>query len=368
MHTKLFTMALCAAVIAAPAGCAAQKKHLVGGTRISPATHVASGKMLEAQNNFAGAAEQYQHAITSQPDLTIAYHRLAELYIKLGRFDQARDVLRAAIESGADEASLRNNLGFALMKIGRFDEAEQMLAAALAISPTFHRARMNLGLVHARAGRIDESIATFEKIVPREDALYNVAVIRMQERDFVTAAWAFSEAVAIAPNFADARAQLEKALFLAQHTPHAAPERAVLNAIAQSPPIMAPPVTAPPVVAVAAAVEPLPPQPVAAVEPVIAPPAPAVMRDITPRATAARGNAVRVTDASEPATSSSPESPATPPQTIPDAAVMLSVPKQLESAHATPAQQARATPHAPMHPHSPILTAGVTEMAPVPTH
>lgn len=235
MRKALVITSICAAIVAIPAGCSESKKGFSAGARISPETHIASGKMLEAQRNYIGAAGQYQQAINGQPNLTIAYHRLAELYLKLGRFDEAGSVLRTAIEAGADEASLRNNLGYTLMKMGRYDEAEQMLAAALAISPTFHRARMNLGLLHARAGRIDESIETFERIVPREDALYNVAVIRMSERDYVTAAWAFGEAVQIQPNFADARQQLEKAMFLAQHSPQRSADAELLSAVAQTP-------------------------------------------------------------------------------------------------------------------------------------
>ncbi|HPF41727.1 MAG TPA: tetratricopeptide repeat protein [Phycisphaerae bacterium] len=225
MRKILVIAFLCASVLAIPAGCS-QPKGLADRTRISPTTHVASGQMLEAQRNFPGAETQYQRAIDAQPDLTIAYHRLAELYLKLGRYNEARQTLRTAIEAGADEASLRNNLGFTLLRLEQYDEAEQMFEAALAISPDFHRARMNLALLHARAGRIDASVAEFEKLLPRSDALYNVAVIRMQQRDYLTAAWGFGEAAMLNPNLPQARQQYEKARFLAQRTPQssASPE------------------------------------------------------------------------------------------------------------------------------------------------
>lgn len=218
MRKTLAIVVTCVSVVAIPTGCS-KSKGLSDMTRISPQTHVASGQMLEAQRNFPGAENQYREAIDAQPNLTIAYHRLAELYLKLGRFDDARHTLRTAIEAGADEASLRNNLGFTLMRLEQFDEAEQMFEAALSISPQFHRARMNLALLHARAGRIDESVAEFEKLLPRADALYNVAVIRMQQRDYLTAAWGFGEAAQLNPNLPEARSNFEKARFLAQHSP-----------------------------------------------------------------------------------------------------------------------------------------------------
>lgn len=230
MRKSLAIILTIASVVAIPAGCS-QQKGLVDGVRISPETHIASGRMLEAQRNFPGAAEQYRQAIEAQPGLTIAYHRLAELYLKLGRFDDARQTLRTAIESGADEASLRNNLGFTLLRLERYDEAEQMFEAALAISPDFHRARMNLALLHARAGRIDASVREFEKLLPRADALYNVAVIRLQQRDYLTAAWGFGEAAELNPNLADARMMYEKARFLAQHSPQPAAGTELLAAI-----------------------------------------------------------------------------------------------------------------------------------------
>jgi tetratricopeptide (TPR) repeat protein len=218
MRKSLAIIMTSACVVAIPAGCS-QPKGLSTDTRISPQTHVASGRMLEAQQNFQGAAAQYQQAIDTQPDLTVAYHRLAELYIKLGQFDEAQRTLRKAIEAGADEASLRNNLGFTLLRLERYDEAEQMFNSALAISPDFHRARMNLALLHARAGRIEESVEQFERMLPRADALYNVAVIRMQQRDYLTAAWGFGEAAELNPNLPDARIQFDKAMFLARHAP-----------------------------------------------------------------------------------------------------------------------------------------------------
>ena len=218
MRKSLAIIITAASVVAIPAGCA-QSKGVSTNTRISPQTHVASGRMLEAQQNFRGAAAQYQHAIDTQPDLTVAYHRLAELYIKLGQYDEAQRTLRKAIEGGADEASLRNNLGFTLLRLEQYDEAEQMFEAALAISPDFHRARMNLALLHARAGRIEDSVEQFEQLLPRADALYNVAVIRMQQRDYLTAAWGFGEAAELNPNLPDARIQFEKAMFLARHAP-----------------------------------------------------------------------------------------------------------------------------------------------------
>lgn len=218
MRKTLAITLTAASVVAIPAGCS-QPKGLSTDARISPQTHVASGRMLEAQQNFRGAAAQYQQAIDTQPDLTVAYHRLAELYIKLGQYDEAQRTLRKAIEAGADEASLRNNLGFTLLRLEQYDEAEQMFEAALAISPDFHRARMNLALLHARAGRIDDSVEQFEQLLPRADALYNVAVIRMQQRDYLTAAWGFGEAAELNPNLPDARIQFEKAMFLARHAP-----------------------------------------------------------------------------------------------------------------------------------------------------
>jgi|GEM_PF-2819759 len=232
IRKSLLIVALAGGVLALPSGCTpGGKSGIAQGPRISTKTHLASARMLEATGNYAGATKQYEHVIENDPDMALAYHRLAVLYVKLGYLDKAQDTLQRAIEKGADEASLRNNLGFTLMRMNRLDDAEQMLDAALAISPNFHRARMNLAICHAKAGRTDQALVNFVQVVPEDQAFYNIGVIRMQERDYVASAWAFNEALAMNPRLPGVQEKATQAVALARHAPHHPADEEILAAL-----------------------------------------------------------------------------------------------------------------------------------------
>jgi len=232
IRKSLLIVALAGGVLALPSGCTpGGKSGIAQGPRISTKTHLASARMLEATGNYAGATKQYEHVIENDPDMALAYHRLAVLYVKLGYLDKAQDTLQRAIEKGADEASLRNNLGFTLMRMNRLDDAEQMLDAALAISPNFHRARMNLAICHAKAGRTDQALMNFVQVVPEDQAFYNIGVIRMQERDYVASAWAFNEALAMNPRLPGVQEKATQAVALARHAPHHPADEEILAAL-----------------------------------------------------------------------------------------------------------------------------------------
>ena len=233
MRKTLIILAAAGGALALPSGCTpGGKSGISQGPRISTKTHLASARMLEATGNYAGATKQYEHVIENEPDMALAYHRLAVLYVKLGYLDKAQDTLQMAIEKGADEASLRNNLGFTLMRMDRLDDAEQMLDAALAISPNFHRARMNLAICHAKAGRTEQALMNFSQVVPQDQAFYNLGVIRMQERDYVASAWAFNEALAMNPRLPGVREKATQAVALARHAPHHPADEEILATLA----------------------------------------------------------------------------------------------------------------------------------------
>ena len=232
MRKTIAIIALVGSALALPVGCTSNgKSGIAQGPRISTQTHLASARMLEATGNFAGATKQYEHVIENEPDMALAYHRLAVLYVRLGYLDKAQDTLQKAIEKGADEASLRNNLGYTLLRMNRLDDAEQMLDAALAISPNFHRARMNLAICHAKAGRTESALMTFSEVVPQDQAFYNLGVIRLQERDYVTSAWAFNEAMTINPALPGVREKATQAVALARHAPHHPADQELLAAL-----------------------------------------------------------------------------------------------------------------------------------------
>ncbi|MFQ5503015.1 MAG: tetratricopeptide repeat protein [Phycisphaerae bacterium] len=177
--------------------------------RISPDTHLAAGTMLERQNDLHGAIKQYKKALRADPMMVRAYNRLAVVHQKMNRFSEAEDFYKRGLAANPDSAMLHNNLGYCYLVQKEYEAAEQEFRHALALKPRFERARMNLAIALARTNRLGDSAIEFSRVVPAEEAYYNVAVICVEMRDYEWAAEALRQALAIDPEFGAAKKQLD---------------------------------------------------------------------------------------------------------------------------------------------------------------
>ncbi len=183
--------------------------------RIAPATHLASGRMLEQQNDLAGAIRQYEKALAASPDLIEAHNRMGISFQKLERYMDAEEAFKRGIRIAPDSAMLHNNLGYCLLVQNKYQPAEREFRDALVISPTFERARMNLGIVLAKTDRIKESVEAFNLVVPAEVSYYNVAVLCVEQQKYQAAADALNRCLKINPDYLPARKELNAILALA---------------------------------------------------------------------------------------------------------------------------------------------------------
>lgn len=183
--------------------------------RIAPATHLASGRMLEQQNDLRGAINQYERALAASPTLVEAYNRLGIVYQKLEQFDEAEKILKKGVRIAPESAMLHNNLGYCFLVQGKYQPAEREFRGAVAIAPNFDRARMNLAIVLAKTERTEESVREFSHVVPAEVAYYNVAVICVQQSRYQEAADALHRCLKINPDYLPARAELDNILAMA---------------------------------------------------------------------------------------------------------------------------------------------------------
>ncbi|TMH09046.1 MAG: tetratricopeptide repeat protein, partial [Betaproteobacteria bacterium] len=70
---------------------------------------------------------------------------------------------RATIEANPESWMVQNNLAGVLISRGAFDEAAHHVEKALALRPNYAEARNNLGLILASRGRIDEALEQYRK-------------------------------------------------------------------------------------------------------------------------------------------------------------------------------------------------------------
>ncbi len=182
---------------------------------ILPMTHFASGQMLERQNNWAGAIEQYEKAIAANPRFGSAYNRLGAVHMAAGQLDRAEEAFRHGIAALDDAAYLRNNLGDLCRLRGRLDEAEELFREALRIQPEFPRARNNLAIVLVQIGRSEEALGEFGHGLPPDRAYCNVGIVLLKMDRFQDARRFFNQALELNPRSRGAREGLRRVTILA---------------------------------------------------------------------------------------------------------------------------------------------------------
>ena len=81
----------------------------------------------------------------------------------LGRFDEALQLDRKAVELDPLSATTYSNLGFDADYAGRVDEAILACKKALEINPEFSSAHYRIGLIHLQQNRPQEAMAEIER-------------------------------------------------------------------------------------------------------------------------------------------------------------------------------------------------------------
>ena len=119
---------------------------------------------LDAQErgDLAGAERLYRALIEANDRNGIAHNNLANLLRTSGRFADAVDHYRRALEWMPDSAQIRANLADTLESIQQYEAAEVEYRRALELDPDYAEARYNYGLLLLAAGRYAEGWAHYE--------------------------------------------------------------------------------------------------------------------------------------------------------------------------------------------------------------
>lgn len=181
---------------------------LEASPKILPETHVAAGKMFEAQGDLAKAIQQYRKAIAVNHRNVVAYQRLGYLLGRTGDHAEAVAVLGRAVSLDPSNAALRNNLGYELMHEKRWKDAETELRTAIRLKPGFARAHVNLAMVLSQTDRFEEAMEEFQRVLSEADAHYNLGLLQRGQKRYADAKTSFERVLRINPAFAAARQQL----------------------------------------------------------------------------------------------------------------------------------------------------------------
>ena len=182
------------------------------------------GLVLQGLGRNEEAIAHLQEAVRLEPRSAVAHDALGTALLRQGRPDEAIAEYRTAMAADSSYAEAYNNLGFAMESTGRLVEAITAYRAALRLKPDASLTRENLGrALYSRANqlhtqnRLEQAVTQYREALtfmsaPRAAEVHNdlgVALAGLgrlpEARD------EFLAALAIRPDFPDARANLARA-------------------------------------------------------------------------------------------------------------------------------------------------------------
>jgi len=141
----------------------------------------AMGMVLEAEGQAAGAEKAYLDALYLDPT---AFEPMSRLYLmyqttkdpeKIARLER---LLEASLQKKKDSAMHHDWLGQVYLRLGRLDQAELAFQAAIGLAPRDPEYRISLGSLRVRQGKLDEARKVYEEALSlRPDqplALFNL--------------------------------------------------------------------------------------------------------------------------------------------------------------------------------------------------
>ena len=148
----------------------------------------ARGQALQQRGEFASAVECYEEAVALDPSQAPAHNNLGNVYLALGRPNEAAASFRNAIFADASLAEAHLNLAMVLHRAGELSEAAERYRAALKLKPMLAEASLNLGYLLEEQGDLPAATESYRAAVAARPELaeghFNLALRLLQVGDF----------------------------------------------------------------------------------------------------------------------------------------------------------------------------------------
>jgi tetratricopeptide (TPR) repeat protein len=93
------------------------------------------------------------------------------MYVELGRYDDAMNAFKKAIEMRPNFAVSYLGLGRCYHKMRRIDEAEQMLKKGIELEPGSSSSYLDLGQLYSEMSLFDKEIEVYQKLLDRDPSI-----------------------------------------------------------------------------------------------------------------------------------------------------------------------------------------------------
>jgi tetratricopeptide (TPR) repeat protein len=162
-----------------------------------PRLALIAGGLALARRDFAAALEELQYVRHVEPQLPSVHTLLGTALLRLGRWDEAEDAFRQAVELNPGDARARDGLAAVCLKHGEYEDAADWALRALEQDMQLFRAHYHLGLALAELNRPEEAVQALEtssRLEPSRAApYYRLSQIACNQLDDSAAATRYRE-------------------------------------------------------------------------------------------------------------------------------------------------------------------------------
>ena len=175
---------------------------------------VEQANQLLAQGKADEAVAILREAERSNPSDEDVHYNLGIALAKLEKNEEAVKEYQEALRLLPDYAEARNNLGNLLLRMGKSDEALKQFEEAVKVMPDYASAWNNYGNALQQLGRTNLAKEYFQKAVDLDtnywQAHFNLATSLFREKRFADASAEFNTVLRLQPDFAPAKAALNR--------------------------------------------------------------------------------------------------------------------------------------------------------------
>ena len=170
-----------------------------------PEPHLAAGGLLEKQNQFADAEQEYKLALAIDPKSADALTGMANIYMRGHRFTQAEEILHQLVGLHPNDAGAHMQLGRMLAASEQYDDAIAELQTALKLAPGDAGVQRDLADLYVTSGKYDLAEAQYRSLLtasPKDAELHHgLGQALLKQRKFPEAQQEFLQAVNLKPDF-----------------------------------------------------------------------------------------------------------------------------------------------------------------------
>jgi tetratricopeptide (TPR) repeat protein len=173
--------------------------------------HLAAGLLLEKQDKFSDAVDEYKQALALDPN-SDALTGLANVYLRGRQFPEAEEYLRKLVAAHPDDVGAHIELGRVLVAQGKNDAALSELQAGAKLAPADVSVQRDLAELYTTLGKHDQAEAAYRALIAKD--LKNAELHRglgqtlLREMKFPEAQNEFLTAVNLKPGLGEAYGDL----------------------------------------------------------------------------------------------------------------------------------------------------------------